>query len=115
MLARNYWIDAKSGVSYQVQVQLPMRRMTSEDQVATIPVEKITPGINLMVRDVAGVAGASCPASSIALAMQRFLSITANVQGEDLGRAATQIDQAIHAAGKPPHGIHIESRGQVRP
>ena len=115
MLARNYWIDAKSGVSYQVQVQLPMQRMTSEDQVATIPLEKITPGINLMVRDVAGVARGFMPGEFDRLAMQRFLSITANVQGEDLGRAATQIDQAIHAAGKPPHGIHIESRGQVAP
>ncbi len=66
MLARNYWLDPKSGVSYQVQVQVPMQRMTSAAQVATIPLEKITPGINLMVRDVARVARASCPASTIA-------------------------------------------------
>ncbi len=49
------------------------------------------------------------------MAMQRYLSITANVEGEDLGRARTQIDQAIQAVGKPPRGVHVESRGQVAP
>jgi multidrug efflux pump subunit AcrB len=47
--------------------------------------------------------------------MQRYVSITANVEGEDLGRAARQIEQAIAAAGKPPRGVRVEERGQVTP
>ena len=31
MVARNYWQDPKSGVSYQVQVQVPVQRMDSRD------------------------------------------------------------------------------------
>ncbi len=32
-------------------------------------------------------------------AMQRYLSVTANVEGEDLGRAARQIADALERAG----------------
>jgi multidrug efflux pump subunit AcrB len=47
--------------------------------------------------------------------MQRYLSITANVEGEDLGSAARQIEAALRQAGKPPRGVRVSSRGQVAP
>jgi multidrug efflux pump subunit AcrB len=47
--------------------------------------------------------------------MQRYVSVTANVEGEDLGRASRQIEQAIAAAGQPPKGVRVEDRGQVAP
>ncbi len=47
--------------------------------------------------------------------MQRYVSVTANVEGEDLGRAAKQIEQAIADAGQPPRGVRVETRGQVAP
>jgi multidrug efflux pump subunit AcrB len=47
--------------------------------------------------------------------MQRYISITGNVEGEDLGRASRQIEQAIAAAGRPPKGVRVEERGQVAP
>jgi multidrug efflux pump subunit AcrB len=47
--------------------------------------------------------------------MQPYLSITANVEGEDLGRASRQVEQAIGAAGQPPKGVRVEERGQVAP
>jgi multidrug efflux pump subunit AcrB len=48
--------------------------------------------------------------------MQRFLSLTANVEGEDLGRASRQISDAIKAVedGKPK-GARVEIRGQIAP
>ena len=53
MVARNFWQDPRSGVSYQVQVQVPTQRMDSTTKVETIPLEPITPSVNLMLRDVA--------------------------------------------------------------
>ena len=47
--------------------------------------------------------------------MQRYLSITANIEGDDLGRATGRIDQAIAAAGEPPRGVRVSVRGQVAP
>jgi multidrug efflux pump subunit AcrB len=115
MVARNYWQDPKSGVSYQVQVQVPIQRMDSPDQIETIPLDLASPGINLMVRDVARVGTGYQPGEYDRTSMQRYLSITANVEGEDLGRAARQVEQALRDAGTPPRGVHVESRGQVAP
>ena len=47
--------------------------------------------------------------------MQRYLSITANVEGSDLGRATDRIERAIAAAGEPPRGVRVTVRGQVAP
>jgi multidrug efflux pump subunit AcrB len=131
MLARNYWIESRSGVSYQVQVQTPITRMTSEEQVRDIPLKKVNPNLNLLTRDVAKVADGTMPGKYDRTTMQRYLSIIANVEGEDLGRAAKQIDAAIarvdkrtddellkgHNAASPgrPDGLNVENRGQVKP
>ncbi len=49
------------------------------------------------------------------LNQMRYVSLTANVEGEDLGRASNQIDEALKAAGEPPRGVRVEMRGQVTP
>ncbi len=115
MVARNFWQDPKSGVSYQVQVQVPTLRMNSATQVETVPLEQVTPGVNLMVRDVARVGHGFMPGEYDRTSMQRYLSVTANVEGEDLGRAAGQIDAALERVGSPPRGVRVETRGQVAP
>ena len=115
MVVRNYWQEMKSGQSYQVQVQIPTPRMTSANQVQTIPIDAVTPDRNLMVRDVAQIGQGFMPGEFDRLSMMRYLSITANVEGEDLGRAAGQVEEAMHRAGQPPANVHVHSRGQVKP
>jgi multidrug efflux pump subunit AcrB len=115
MVARNYWQDPKTGVSYQVQVQVPAQRMDSPDKVGTVPLEAAESGNNLLVRDVARVGRGLTPGEYDRTSMQRYLSITANVEGEDLGRAARKVEQALRDAGKPPRGVRVSLRGQVAP
>jgi len=45
--------------------------------------------------------------------MQRMLTLSANISGEDLGRAAAQVRQAINA-GTPPARVNVTVRGQVQ-
>jgi multidrug efflux pump subunit AcrB len=68
-----------------------------------------------MLRDVARVSKGTLPGEYDRTSMQRYLSITANVEGEDLGRASRQIEEAMRRAGAPPKGVHVENRGQVAP
>ena len=56
----NYWRDPKSGVSYQVQVQVPQAQMTSVKDVATIPVSSAT-GANPLLSELASVRSGSVP------------------------------------------------------
>ncbi len=115
-VVRNYWRDPRSGVDYQVQVQVPTQRMNRPQQVGTLPIRKVSDDSNLLIRDVATVQPGVTPGEIDRSAMQRYLSITANVEGEDLGRATAQIDRAIHAVdSQTPRGVRVEVRGQVAP
>jgi multidrug efflux pump subunit AcrB len=114
-VTKNYWLNPKSGVDYQVQVQVPQQRMDEAEQIETLPLLKVSDGNNLMVRDVATVQTGSSPGQIDRSSMQRYLSITANVEGEDLGRATARIHRAIADAGDPPRGVRVEVRGQVTP
>jgi multidrug efflux pump subunit AcrB len=126
---RIYWRDEISGNSYQVQVQVPQAKMTEATDVGLVP---LTPRANrreagnsagspsnptppLLVRDVARVMRGEMPGEVDRYNMRRYLSLTANIEGEDLGRAIDRIDAAIARAGRPPRGIEVELRGQIRP
>src|SRR6516162_6614322 len=47
--------------------------------------------------------------------MRRLVSLTANIQGEDLGHVSDQIARAINRAGEPPRSVEVDVRGQVVP
>ncbi len=44
---------------------------------------------------------------------QRFVTVVANVEGEDMGRAAAQVRQAVKEAGVPPRGVRVEEQAQL--
>jgi multidrug efflux pump subunit AcrB len=44
---------------------------------------------------------------------QRMVTLSANVAGEDLGRVASRVDDAIAQAGTSPRGSTIAVRGQI--
>jgi multidrug efflux pump subunit AcrB len=110
----NYWRDPKNGVGYQVQVEVPQARMDSVNEVAMVPVKQTGAG-PLLLRDVAQVVESTMPGEYDRYNMRRVVSMTANVEGEDLGRVAKRIDAAIKAAGDPPRGVTVDVRGQVVP
>ncbi|MHC5537488.1 efflux RND transporter permease subunit, partial [Singulisphaera rosea] len=126
--SRVFWRDDVSGTSYQVQVQVPSMKMTDATdvelipltpkatrQAATLPESSSNPTPPLLLRDVSRVMRSEMPGEIDRYNMRRFLSLTANVEGEDLGRAIDQLDAAIARAGQPPKGVEVEMRGQVRP
>ncbi len=91
----NYWIDVKTGFDYLVQLQVPPLRMEKPEDVETLPVESVNPLVNLMIRDVATVRRGVRPGELDRDMSQRYLTLTANVEGEDMGRASRQVQQAV--------------------
>lgn len=110
----NYWADSKTGVGYQVQVEIPQSTMNSVEEVKRIPA--MTNGnLHPLVGDVAQVKYGVMPGEIDRYNMQRMITISANVAGEDLGRAAKQVQAAIDRAGQPPRGVSVAVRGQIPP
>jgi multidrug efflux pump subunit AcrB len=110
----NYWPDPKTGIGYQVQVEIPYQIMDSITEVETIPVQRAG-GEPLLLRDVAKVSPGTMPGEYDRYNMKRVVSLTANIYGEDLGRVAGHVGRAIAAAGEPPKGSTVEVRGQIAP
>lgn len=111
-IAPDYWRDPKSGISYQVQVQVPQPRMTSAGDVGNLPVTGANAS-NLVLSQVADLHQQTVPGELDRQNGQWLVSITTNLAKADLGRAARAIDRAVAQAGAPPKGVTVQTRGQV--
>src|SRR5690242_10869069 len=113
-VAPNYWADPRTGIAFQVQVQVPQPRMASLEDLRVVPV---TAGgsSSPLLGDVARIENSTIVGEYDRFNGQRMVTLAANVAGEDLGHAADRVDQAIARAGTPPRGATIAVRGQIAP
>ena len=110
----NYWADANSGVSYQIQVQVPQARMDSLEQARNLPVMN-RDGQGTLLRNVAKVTEGMAVGQYQRYNMQRMITVTANIAGADLGSVAREVQAAVKALGAPPAGVNVAVRGQIVP
>ncbi len=108
----NFWRDPNSGIGYQVQVEIPQVLMKSATDVETVPV-KSSDQTPILLRDISNVSLGSMPGEVDRYNMRRLVSMTGNIEGEDLGRVAGHLTSAINAAGSAPGGVQVEVRGQI--
>jgi multidrug efflux pump subunit AcrB len=111
-VAPNFWADPRTGIAFQVQVQVPQPRMTSLEDLRVIPVSANRTSHPLL-GDVAQIENSTIVGEYDRVNGQRMVTLTANVFGEDLGRMAGRVDQAIAGAGEPPRGTVVTVRGQL--
>ncbi len=111
----NYWPDPKTGIGYQVQVEIPYQAMDSLERIETVPIQKPGSDRQLLLRDVAQVRPGTMPGEFDRYNMKRSVSLTANIAGEDLGRVAGQVERAIRRAGAPPRARPSTSAGRSAP
>ena len=107
-----FWPDAKTGVGYQVQVELPRPALASAADLGAVPIKQ-GPDTALLLRDVATVTTGKMPGQFDRFNMKRETSISANIAGTDLGRAAAAVRRAVAAAGDAPKGASVQYRGQM--
>ncbi|MGN6291308.1 MAG: efflux RND transporter permease subunit [Chitinophagaceae bacterium] len=105
-----YWLDKATGTAYIIQVQYPEYRMNSTSQLEMIPVSSGNGNLHLL-NEVASWKRINIPGEYDRLNQQRYITITANVQGEDLGRAFKEVNKIISQA-PIPKGSKVLLRGQ---
>ncbi|GAA4447195.1 efflux RND transporter permease subunit [Nibrella saemangeumensis] len=107
----NYWIDKAAGNAYQVQVEVPPYQLQQPEDIEQIPVRS---GVqSVAFREVADWKRITSVGEYDRLNQQRFVTLTANVEQEDLGRAVSDIRRAIGNLGELPKGLKINLRGQA--
>ncbi|MGE0362101.1 MAG: efflux RND transporter permease subunit [Vicinamibacterales bacterium] len=110
-VAPSYWADPRTGIAFQVQVQVPQPRMTTLEDLRVVPVT--AGGAPTTLGDLARIEPATIVGEYDRLNGQRMVTITANIAGADLGRTAADVQAAVRAAGDPPRGAAVLVRGQM--
>ncbi len=114
-VARNFWQDSQSGITYQVQVELPQSQIHSAEDLAAIPLMQGGPSDHPTVGDVSRVTYGNVVGEYDRYNMERMITLTANIEGDDLGHVSELVDAALKRAGQPPRGVTVRVRGQIAP
>jgi multidrug efflux pump subunit AcrB len=130
----NYWADPKTGIAYQVQVEIPrpvvrsvdgMDTIHSAEDLGQIPLKR-EGGHQVLLRDVAEIRPGTMPGQYDRYNMKRQVTLTANRAGIDLGtltrEIATAVDRALperqdkkHADYEKIKAYRFDIRGQIPP
>ncbi len=106
-----YWLDKSSGNAYQVQVEYPQFVMNSPEQVDQLPVGK-SGDRTVYLRDIADWKKGNSIGEYDRINQQRFITLSANIHHKDLGKAITDVNNAIKQLGELPQGVKVYMRGQ---
>ena len=106
---KNLWLDDKTSYTYQTQVEVPEYIMNSVEQLQSVPLvkEQSRP----VLADVAKFTIDSLPGEYDRSGPRRFVTVSANVYGKDLGAATVAVEKIIKNLGEPPTGLITEVKG----
>jgi len=112
-LLQNYWRDPQNGINYQVQVEVPENAMTSIHDLENIPILGQN-GDAVSLRSFAKLSETTKIGEYDRYNMQRMVTLTANLEGLDLGHATETIQKSIAPILKEkPRGVELHLRGQI--
>jgi CzcA family heavy metal efflux pump len=110
--APNFWLNPRNDVTYQVAVQSPQYRMTTMQDLMTIPVT--SPQGTELLSNLVQVSPVARPATVNHYNVQPVIDVYASTQDRDLGAVASATDKVLKTfEGHLPRGTNIVVRGQV--
>jgi CzcA family heavy metal efflux pump len=115
--APSFWLDPRTGVSYNVQTQTPQYGVTSPQDLENIPINNGTNagGIPQILGGVASFRRGAEMGVVTHYNIQSAIDIFGNVEGRDLGSVARDMQKIIGADTKYlPAGSQVVVRGQIQ-
>ncbi len=110
-----FWADPATGISFNVQVQIPEERTQSLEDLGNMPVTSKT-GAPVLLRNLAKIEPGTAVGTYERYNLVRIVSVTANIVGKDFGSAITAVRQVLADLGPAPDGkTKVDVRGQVIP
>ncbi|EOR94104.1 RND multidrug efflux transporter [Arcticibacter svalbardensis MN12-7] len=106
---KNVWLDEKVGLTYNVQVQVPLNQMNSMAEIGEIPLLRNV--ARPVLSDVATITPDTTYGENDNLGTTPYLSVTANLNNKDLGSAVQDVNNEIKGLGELPRGLKIQMIG----
>ncbi len=112
-VAPNFWVNPRNSVSYPLVVQAPTYRITSAQDIWTVPVTAPTSQDQVLM-NIAKFGRSKVPMIVSQLNIRPVFDVQADVQGRDLNSAAAAIDKVIETdRPDPSKSITVTLSGQV--
>ena len=111
--APNFWLDRKTGVTYQIAVQTPLYKMSTLDAINQTPVAP--PGgapIPELFSNLVSATRRNTQVIATHYNVQPSIDVYASATDRDLGGVARDVDNVTKQM-KLPKGSTLETRGQV--
>jgi multidrug efflux pump subunit AcrB len=108
---KNLWADPKSGLVFQMQVQVPEARIQSLNDLKALPLK--AGAVRPVLEDVANISLSTRPGQVNRQGPNRYVTLVANFHQTDLGTATKEVEKALAAAGDPPRGLIIKTVGAI--
>ncbi|MFI5312330.1 MAG: efflux RND transporter permease subunit, partial [Gemmatimonadales bacterium] len=105
-----FWVDARSGLPYRVALRVPESNLHSTAELLRLPVGRGDDPT--LLTDVASVYSTTAPGAIDRINSQRAVTVTANLEGNDLGGAGRAVASVL-ASLPPPAGLTVAVHGQV--
>jgi multidrug efflux pump subunit AcrB len=110
-----FWADPGTGISFNVQVQIPEARTQSLEDLRNVPVTS-KDGNAVLLRNLAKIEPGTAVGTYERYNLVRLVSVTANIQGTDFGSAIAAVKKALAEVGPAPDGkTKVDLRGQIVP
>jgi multidrug efflux pump subunit AcrB len=111
----NFWADPKTGISFNIQVQIPEERTQSLEDLRNTPVAS-RHGAPVLLRNLVEIEEGTAVGTYERYNLARVVSVTANLHGIDFGRAIRAVEKAVAEASPPADAkTKVDLRGQVVP
>jgi multidrug efflux pump subunit AcrB len=113
-----FWLDHKTGLSYQVNVYLPQPQLASIEDLLTIPVDKgdLDPNGNNMqlLGNVASLSVTGTPGVVTHMDIMPVFDIYVSAEGRDLGGVLADVEKVVKGMEKElPRGTMVDIKGQA--
>jgi multidrug efflux pump subunit AcrB len=108
---KNIWLDEKIGLTYSVQVQVPLNQMNSKDDIGEIPL--LRNATRPVLSDVATITPDTTYGENDNVGATPYLSVTANLNKTDLGTASKDVKAAVAGLGELPRGLIVQPVGMI--
>lgn len=109
--SKNFWVGGMMGMAYDIQVQIPINKMTSIDELRSIPISK--GAARPVLGDVAQLTEEKGYGESYNKGTMGYTSVIANIHKNDLGRVKQDMEREIAKLGEIPKGLNIEIAGMI--
>lgn len=113
-----FWLDHKTGLSYQVNVYLPQPQLASINDLLTIPVDKgdMDPtGKDMqLLGNVASLSVTGTPGVVTHMDIMPVFDIYVSAEGRDLGGVLADVERVVKSMeNELPRGTEVDIKGQA--